>query len=255
MPLRGSALRIVGLGSRSGRGWRLLRWGAGLVLLTAGFLIYLRSEDAEARIRSGRYVHTSRLGWINWGHATVAGPKALLLDIQQRSRDAAGRPFTITYSQRQGGRIAGFWLRSTKLRTYEVAGGLTPAELNRVAFGIYVEVSDAFEEMQGSFPSCLDGASRRSSFRAGDLTGNLIGFYCALHGCEPTELLPSLGESSVEKALHALRTAPHATQRSWDLPAAMNGSPLAELRHDAAWFSQRAHLLRDEEKLYRFSLK
>ena len=218
-------------------------------------LVYLRqSEDYAAEIRMGKLGYSSRLGWINWNHARPHGVRLFLDDLQSRWRLADGEPFTVSYGQSMSCRWGWLGVESRLSRTYRVTGGLPAAELDRVALGIFREVSEAFEGMQGRFPNALDARSQSSSFRAGDLTGDNIAFYCALHRCSPDVLKEELGLVSVPASLWEFQRKGLHPSRSWSLPTGMDRSSLAQLRHDPEWFAAHTQLLKRTETHFRFYL-
>lgn len=233
---------------------RLLHAGLWCTLaFGAAVLVYLRqNEDYAAEIRSGKLGYTSKTGWVNWGHARPEGVRVFLDDLYHRRQEAGERPFLVEYAQSMSCHWGKLGLESKLRRTYRVQGRLEPDELDRVALGIFREVSEAFETMQGRFPSSVDARSQSSSFRGGDLAGDSIAFYCAQHRYTLAEVREWLGTPSVDASLRELQHKGLEPSRSWRLPAEMAQSPLSQLEHDPRWFAQRVDLLEQHETCFRF---
>jgi hypothetical protein len=114
----------------------------------------------------GRLIYTCNCGWIDLGHANPAGARSLISEV----RAAAAKPGggIVVYGQSAHGiSLSHGW--------YYVRGGLSPAEQDSVALGIYQRVTEQFESAQG-----LVGSD--SSFSQEDLVSNLIGFHAAATG-------------------------------------------------------------------------
>ncbi|WP_437719051.1 hypothetical protein WMF45_23135 [Sorangium sp. So ce448] len=147
-------------------------------------------EDVER----GVLVYTCNCGWLDTGHADSrsrrphVGAASLWRQITTESGLASRRPgasgFKVTYTQDMRWR----GLTAAETRIYFVRRGLSPAQKESVALSIFMEVSYAFEEMQGSFPFSLTRAND-SSFSEEDLVSDLIGFYVAVRpGIRPLDL-------------------------------------------------------------------
>ena len=183
---------------------------AGIILLVA----LRQGEDYAGEIRSGKLAYTSKAGWVNWGHARSDGVRRFLDDLRARWKQAAGGAFTVSYAQRMSCHWGWLGVESRVRRTYVVAGGLRAEELDRVGWGIFREVSAAFEEMQGRFPDSIDARSQSSSFRAGDLAGDRVAFYCASRGCRPETVREWLGVADIAGSLREWARRGVPSQRS-----------------------------------------
>lgn len=165
--------------------------------------------SSRADIDGGRLIYTCNCGWVDLGHAN---PKrttrpyvgALALWDQLKSESGWSSEFDdgylVLYSQDMG--KWGFTVGVT--RSYFVRRGLSTHRRESIALAIFMEVSRAFENMQGSVPEeiplfgPIPGLSRigESSFSQEDLVSNLIGFYKAVR--PQTDYLSLCGAVSKE---------------------------------------------------------
>ncbi|HVK18735.1 MAG TPA: hypothetical protein VM533_17520 [Fimbriiglobus sp.] len=150
------------------------------------------------KIRDGRtiqstadkgLIYTCRCGWIDIGHANPAskypnqGAVNLWANVNdetgERSRNGAWHKVTHKIMMGMRKKIPGFgWEVDGTFgptRHYAVRVGLSTAEKEEVALAIFMDVSIAAEELQGTFWPVSD-----SSFSGEDLLSNLIGFYDAV---------------------------------------------------------------------------
>jgi hypothetical protein len=159
-----------------------------------------------------RLSYTCRAGWIDWGHAmpgrsadvtSTAGlvrqvmgercnwPGMDGLDIRYMGQPA----FVIAYGQAMGGSVAGISVGVSTVRHYVIRKGLSVADRERVALGIFMEVSLGFEAMQAGFPYSM---VTDSGFSVEDLPSNLVGFYGTLRSVPQAQLRELCGETSPE---------------------------------------------------------
>ena len=239
-----------------------LRWKQGVkiiawlvVVFAAGMLVYLRWErDPRSEVLAGKLGYTSRAGWINWNHANQDGVVHFLADLRRTWRSVGDKPFQISYAQEMSGVYGPIRVQSIAERYYHIDSCPDEASLEKIALGIFRETSEAFEDMQGAFPNAVDARSQESSFREGDLRGNLVAFYKALRGYPDEEVRVWLGTVSEETAVAQLKDHPIGKSHSWDWPVAFTDRRFDEIRHDPAWFARHAHLLRESRTCFRFSL-
>ena len=132
--------------------------------------------------------YTCNCGWINKKHSIEANiVRNLITDVKERKgkRSLLGNGSQVTYAQDMTmptKDIAPEWTRHwigdtiTVAYTgeYFVSDSLGGKDLE-VALGIFMDVSIAFETLQGSWP--YSKFSGHSSFSEGDLVSNLIAFY------------------------------------------------------------------------------
>ena len=85
--------------------------------------------------------------------------------------------------------------------TYQIPPHLTRIELEQIFLEILLQVSNQFETMQGSFPISLIPGASQSSFRNGDMNGNLISFYASINNTSSKEIKASFNEASTKEAL------------------------------------------------------
>lgn len=224
------------------------------LLLPASLLIYLRQgADFAHDIRIGKLRYTARAGWVNSGHARPEGVRVFTQALSQLWRDSGGAPFDITYGQYMDGHYFGLLgVQSQVERTYRVIPPLTETELDRVAFGIFREVSESFETLQGSFPNALDAQSQDSSFREGDLMGDRIAFFRALRGYSARQVQDWIQPLPPELSLLQLRKLPLAKERRWKVSQELAGGPLDGIHHDPAWFAAHALLVTEKQTWFRF---
>lgn len=150
-----------------------------VVLAILGILLWANISSGNAdSIKSGELQYSEELGWINWGHAKPNGPKEAfdkLLRLNSENTDS----FELDYCQRMKAKLAGKWREAKYCETLKLPPRLSRKEAKSAFFDLFISVSKGFENLQGSFPYSASADSRNSSFREGDLTGNLIAFYCA----------------------------------------------------------------------------
>ncbi|WP_089727344.1 hypothetical protein [Candidatus Thiosymbion oneisti] len=130
---------------------------------------------AGANALQNGMIYTRKCGWIDLGHARPDGAR----DLWDRVRFERGTPMPgntthiipmIQGMQRFGVRVgtgSRFWIKK----------GLSTAQKERVALGIYLDVSEKFERLQSYWPFRW---FTDSGFSAEDLVSNLIGFYRAV---------------------------------------------------------------------------
>lgn len=151
-----------------------------------------------------RLSYTTRCGWVDWGHARPDGALELKQQIDsERGKipllaDAdirlEGRPaYVLDYGQTMG--RAG--LRISATRHWVVEKGLSRAQRESVALGIFLAASHQFEQFQASplFSWLTD-----SGYSGEDLVSNLVGFYSAFRDIPQSQMREICGETSVEES-------------------------------------------------------
>jgi hypothetical protein len=135
-----------------------------------------------------RLIYTCRCGWIDKGHLDSTtyhpfiGARALWEQMLQEKGDLQKngfKGFPVLFKEQEALPVKIFGQRMRLLphgpeRLYIVRRGLNRREKQQVALAIFIEVSYAFEDMQGSFPENL---ATDSGFSEEDLVSDLIGFY------------------------------------------------------------------------------
>ncbi len=231
--------------------WRVCLWTL-FIVVVASFAYLRKGKDFASEIRAGKLGYTNRLGWVNWGHSRPERVQEFLQELHSRWKASGGKPFLIDYKQQMTANWKIIGLESILSRTYRVDECRDESEFERVALGIFREVSEAFEKMQGSFPNAIDARSQDSSFRAGDLHGNIIAFYRSLRGYSDQQVRDWVQPASIEDSLRKLNEGGFRPEYVWQVPAALTGGPLDELSHDPTWFMKRASLIHEHQTWFRF---
>lgn len=131
------------------------------------------SDKTKSNIQNGSLQFSKELGWINWGHAnpqsTLKAYDELIL-LNKSSTDS----FTFVYSQKMKVKIVNKFIVAECKESRIIKPFLTPDEEKLLFLNMFISVSESFENLQVRFPN-----SYHSSYREGDLMGNLISFYIA----------------------------------------------------------------------------
>lgn len=161
-----------------------------------------------ADVRRGRLVYSCNCGWIDTGHANAksyrphVGAESLWAQISgetgRRSQRGSANGYQVIYRQDMGLNVRGVTVLSLgETRAYYVPYGLRREDKESVALAIFMEVSYAFEDLQGTFPYRLKTGD--SSYSEEDLLSDLIGFYKAVRPgidyvalCKPVSVEASL---------------------------------------------------------------
>ena len=160
----------------------------------------------------------SRVGWVNRRHARDSGVRAFWADLNARLDQARSFPVEVVYGQGMAGLYGPFRIATRVERRYSIHRSLTQAERKAAAWQIFQETSEAFEDLQGRWPNCLDRAAVHSSWREGDLAGNWIAFQTAVEGRSQTEVEADLGEADVASSLQRVKAQPPRKSRHWPVP-------------------------------------
>ena len=165
-----------------------------------------RSDIAKGRLR-----YSCNCGWIDYGHANMMGSGdglagKLWSDIQSASgtRSETGLGFWVRVYMSQGAKLPVIGVvRVGETGGYFVKDGLSVSQQESAALGMFEEMTDRFEDFQGSFPYSL--ASGHSSNGEEDRPSNLIGLYKALKGYTVPQ---------IESLCHVLATKD--SEKVWD---------------------------------------
>jgi hypothetical protein len=152
-----------------------------------------------------RLSYTRRCGWIDWGHASPRGALQLKEQIDQEksgfhlldrlSVTLEGAPaYIVSYGQSMGG----MGLRVSAEAHWIVRKGLSRAQRESAALGIFMAASHRFEGLQASLPFSM---FTNSGYSAEDLLSNLIGFYSAFRSIPIERMRLVCGETSVAESL------------------------------------------------------
>ena len=130
-----------------------------------------------------RLIYTCKCGWVDKGHANpksfrpYQGAESLWQQLKsekgQASKKSNVRGFKVIYRQEMA---TIFVVRISKgvTKEYFVKKGLSEDKKRAIGLHIFMNVSEAFESLQGEIPYRW---RTDSSFSAEDLISNLIGFY------------------------------------------------------------------------------
>jgi hypothetical protein len=159
-----------------------------------------------------RLSYTCRCGWVDWGHALPGRPGAHDSTAglyQQITSERANWPgldridikyrgfpaYVVVYGQSMGSARLG--ISVSTVRHWVVRKGLSVAQKERVALGIFMSTSRGFENLQSSWPY---GWVTDSGYSAEDLVSNLIGFYTVFRGTSQDAMRQMCGQVSVEES-------------------------------------------------------
>lgn len=190
----------------------------GFLIFLIGARLYFSGNDLLENLSTGETQLTQEFGFINWGHANSSETKRYyeeFLAQMNLSQDS------IDFSYRQNVRMQSFGLTVSfgfeECRRFKTTTNKTQQQL--AFLEIFENVSQQFETMQNQLPlSFLPGASN-SSFRNGDLNGNLISVFKAFENISTNELKNDLRVSSKVEAITTISNYPILTtdRRSFEL--------------------------------------
>ena len=193
------------------------RWILFLIvfLVIALPILYTYSADYdENNIRNGNIQYSEELGWINWKHANPYGTKVAYSELQRLNIQAVDS-FNYTYSQTMKYKIGNSYVVAECSESRIVKPRLTAKEEQLAFFEIFKSVSNSFEKMQAKFPFKLIPESNGSSFREGDLMGNLISYYCSVSNTHLSEIKHRMTLYDSEKSLEFYHNG-HFNKSNWD---------------------------------------
>ena len=175
---------------------RVLRWGC-LIFILLTFLYYQMYFEIEDRIKEGKIQYTKEVGWINWGHAM---PEATQLAYEhfKKQMEEGHFPFTFSYPQKMKYSLFGFILILQCEGKITIDHKLDEQEQRKVFIQLFKVVSEYFESKQGEAPYSF---TTQSSFREGDLMGNLISLHTTLNKDDMRDVKKNLSALEPNKAL------------------------------------------------------
>ncbi len=204
-----------------------------LCLVAAGGLWWRIAHDASSDIARGKLSLTRRWGWVNWGHAIPDAPAKLLSDVRAARPDTSGW-ITVTLHQGMAGNYGPIRASGGITRTYRAHPPKDEAELTALAWAVFRDTSEAFENMQACLPNALDPASWRSAYRPGDISGNRLSFFAALNGLTLKEIREFAAEVSPGEAMGRWTGGKETT---WERPGGLGSTALPDGRDpwNPAW--------------------
>lgn len=155
-------------------------------------------KGTEDNIRKGEIGYSTKLGWINFSHAIPDRTILIFNQFEERCQVELDS-FQFTFSMDMKIRIPKGWLVAETEQQFLIPFGLDSFSRSLAFIEMFKSVSLDLEEMQGDFPYGLLSGSSASSFRNGDLTGNVLSVYQALYN--DSNLLSSLDLISPEQSL------------------------------------------------------
>ena len=185
-----------------------------LILLFFGglFSVDLSQDGTLDKIKCGRISYTKELGWVNWGHAIPTNAINGMVELKNiKEIDSTLRLYMQVKSIFFGVTLMGECTRSIHLNSVK-----DTTQIKRHFYSLFRKVSSDLEEYQSDLPFSLFSVSRESSFREGDLMGNIISVYLAETGIKIADFRKSLtdypeGESI--KKLSDIGIQKHTWQR------------------------------------------
>lgn len=163
------------------------------------------------KIKSGRISFTQELGWVNWGHAI---PTNAINGIERLNNLEEVDSILSIYMQVKS-HIFVVDLTG-ECKRYVLLGSIKDSiQLRYHFYSLFRKASSDLETYQGDLPFSLLSVSKESSFREGDLMGNLISVYLAETGMKIADFRNSLTNYSKEKCI--LKFADFPIQKhNWD---------------------------------------
>lgn len=135
-------------------------------------------------IIDGTHSYSCNCGWIDWGHASPGTAKSILKGVYVDPMPVNSNYKVLRVSMTAGNIPFIGGLGVTRYAVVRTSQSLP--DKDRIALGIFMDLSEQFETWQGSsIPSLFSRRLRHSSFSEEDLASNLIGFYLALHLTQP----------------------------------------------------------------------
>lgn len=135
-------------------------------------------------IIDGTHSYSCNCGWIDWGHASPGTAKSILKGVYVDPMPVNSNYKVLRVSMTAGNIPFIGGLGVTRYAVVRTSQSLPDKQ--RIALGIFMDLSEQFETWQGnSIPSMFSSRLRQSSFSEEDLASNLMSFYLALHLTEP----------------------------------------------------------------------
>ncbi len=179
------------------------KWIVGFLIITIGVIAVQlwRIWNGHADMAAGNIAYTYNCAWVDWKHARPGGIKTFVDEFSDEfAQTPLNETFKITYEQQGGFRRSGYSFYTYSIsKEYEVLK-LSNDDITKkkLMFQIFKDVSYLFENQQKEI---LWGTLRLSSFREGDLMGNLIGFYIACGEITQEEASELCGELPISISL------------------------------------------------------
>ena len=157
-----------------------------LLFIAFGYL----NNGTERKIKDGEIQYSEELGWINWGHANPSGTQKAFADFKNKNQLSTTN-FSFSYTQTMRYRFLGVSFFTSYNESWKIIKQPEDSNIKNAFLKVFTSVSEGFESMQNKPIYALSG-SKPSSFREGDLMGNLISFYCVVSKSSVSEVKQQL---------------------------------------------------------------
>lgn len=194
--------------------------GGVLLLLLVLFFSWNAEGVIKEKIKEGEIQYSKELGFINWDHANPEGTISAFKRLQSvNCVDTDSIEFT--YTQKMVITVGTLSAVAEYTETRKLPTHLTSEEEQIVFLEIFTSVTASFEKMQGELPYAIIPQTRASSFRKGDLMGNLLSFYMAISSTTVATLRDDLTMVSSAEALEIFETMKVSNHKKADWNALM----------------------------------
>ena len=207
-----------------------------LMLLYTGYYSFYKN-DIDVQILKGEIQYSEELGWINLGHALPNETKEAYQELQELNQ-VAQDSFEFVYTQQMRFRVWDQQMTAQLSESRRIPPHLNEEEVKEVFLEIFVSVSESFEQMQGSFPYSLMPGCANSSFRNGDLTGDLISYFIAVSNISTEEFKEALTIFDAKSSLEKYEDEGMKEKTNWSLTENdrnKNNSIINELKELSEW--------------------
>lgn len=151
-------------------------------------------------IEQGEITYSKELGWVNWSHAIPDRVSKEFKNLQKLSlSNQDSIDFLFSMDMKLGIGI-GYLVAATEELVRLPAG--RGEDYYKTAFAqLFKSVSIQLEKLQGGNPYRWLSGSRNSSFRNGDLMGNLISLHCGMNNVDFHAVQSDLNSIKIEEAI------------------------------------------------------
>ena len=192
------------------------KWIVIFLLIACGIVTFsfIRFWNGHTDIAAGNIAYTYDCAWVDWKHARPGKIKSFVDDFSNKfAQTPLNETFKITYGQEGGFKQMGCSVFSYSIsKEYEILKLKEDEKTKKkLMFQIFKDVSYLFEKQQ---TEVFWGILKSSSFREGDLMGNLIGFHIACGEMTQTEASELCGELPTSVSLQLKKEGKFKKNRS-----------------------------------------
>ena len=140
-------------------------------------IILLKLDTTKKYIKSNSIAYSNKIGWVNWNHAIKKDTKNAFERFTMLN-NATSDSIVFEYAQQTKSYLTKeivFISEYKERRKFKT--GMDQEQLQKAFSEIFISVSNGFEKNQAQLPNI----SFYSSFRKGDLMGNLVSLYLTYH--------------------------------------------------------------------------